>query len=194
MWGGFATMPAVRDVPLVARRSRRDRLEVRAALGLRSAARLVLVSFGGHGTERIDLAALSKLEGFTAVIAGPSSNSIKGSLVYLNEGDLYACGFRYEDLVRAVDVVVTKPGYGTIAECVANDAALVYTSRGHFVEYDVLVENIPRWLRSGFIDHGDLFAGRWEHHLEKALSLPEPPEHPAVNGADVVAEDLLGLL
>ena len=74
-------------------------------------------------------------------------------------------GLRYEDLVAAVDVVITKPGYGIIAECVANDTALVYTSRGHFVEYDVLVREMPRWLRCGFISNDALLAGagsrRW---------------------------------
>ena len=48
----------------------------------------------------------------------------------VNEGDLYDRGFRYEDLVAAVDVVLTKPGYGIVSECVANDTALLYTSRG----------------------------------------------------------------
>ena len=46
--------------------------------------------------------------------------------------------------MRAADVVLTKPGYGVIAECLANDAALVYTSRGRFLEYQVLVEALPR--------------------------------------------------
>ena len=194
MWGGFATMPRVDDMPLVARRSRRESLEVRRALGLDPAARLALVSFGGHGTERIDLDALSKLKDFTAVMAGPSSRTAKGSLVSLDERDLYARGFRYEDLVNAVDVVVTKPGYGIIAECVANDTALLYTCRGHFIEYDVLVTHIPRYLRSGFIDHADLFAGRWERHLESLLTQAPPPERPPVNGADVCADVLLEML
>ena len=55
--------------------------------------------------------------------------------------------FAIEDLVRAADVVVTKPGYGIISEAIANDAALLYTSRGRFVEYDVLVKEMPRYLR-----------------------------------------------
>jgi L-arabinokinase len=194
MWGGFATMPRVDDVPLVARRSRREPLEVRKALGLDPGGRLALVSFGGHGTERIDLDALSKLKGFTAVMAGPSSANVKGSLVALDEREFYARGLRYEDLVNAVDIVVTKPGYGIIAECVANDTALLYTSRGHFIEYDVLVTHIPQYLRSGFIDHSDLFAGRWEHHLEKVLAQSPPPERPPVNGADVCATALLETL
>ena len=56
--------------------------------------------------------------------------------------------------------MVTKPGYGIIAECVANGTAMLYTSRGHFVEYDVLVREMPRFVRCGFIDQEALFAGR----------------------------------
>ncbi len=63
---------------------------------------------------------------------------------------MYAAGLRYEDVVRAVDVVVTKPGYGIIAECLANDTALLYTSRGHFIEYDVLTRDAPRFLRTAY--------------------------------------------
>ncbi len=104
---------------------------------------------------------------------------------------MYARGLRYEDLVRAVDVVVSKPGYGIISECTANDTALLYTSRGHFVEYDVLVAAMPRFLRCRFIDHDDLFAGRWAAHLDALLEMPPPPESPATNGADVAARRLV---
>jgi L-arabinokinase len=107
---------------------------------------------------------------------------------------MYAAGYRYEDLVRAVDVVATKPGYGIIAECLANETALLYTSRGHFIEYDVLVEAMPRFLRAGFIDHADLFAGRWRAHLDDLLAQPDPPDQPATNGAEVAADKLLALL
>ena len=48
-------------------------------------------------------------------------------------------GIRYEDLVGAAEAVVTKPGYGIISEAIANDTAILYTARGHFPEYDVLV-------------------------------------------------------
>jgi hypothetical protein len=107
---------------------------------------------------------------------------------------MYAAGFRYEDVVRAVDAVATKPGYGIISECVANDTALLYTSRGHFIEYDVLVREMPRYVRCQFIDHPDLFAGRWATALNALFSQPPPPERPAVDGAEQVAEHLLALL
>jgi hypothetical protein len=118
----------------------------------------------------------------------------RGSLHTLDERAMYAHGIRYEDLVRAVDVVATKPGYGIIAECLANDAAILYTSRGDFVEYDVLVAAMPRVVRCAYIDHDDLFAGRWQPHLDGLLAQPSPPERPPVNGADVAADRLLGMI
>ena len=60
---------------------------------------------------------------------------LPASVRFVDERAIYAAGYRYEDLVRAVDVVATKPGYGIISECIANDTALLYTSRGHFAEY-----------------------------------------------------------
>lgn len=180
MWGGFATMPAVLDVPFIARRSSRDPAEVRRRLGLPANERLALVSFGGYGVEGLPVAALRQLAGYRALLPGD-----------VDEAALYAKGLRYEDLVRAVDVVVSKPGYGIVSECLANDTALLYTSRGHFVEYDVLVAAMPRFLRAAFIGQADLLAGRWRAHLDALLAQPAPPEQPPANGAEVAADRIL---
>jgi hypothetical protein len=88
--------------------------------------------------------------------------------------------------------VVTKPGYGIIAECIANDAAVLYTDRGRFAEYDVLVEAMPRYLRARFMPREDLFRGRWRDHLDAVVAQPSPPERPRTDGAQVAASYLLG--
>jgi L-arabinokinase len=183
MWGGFATMPTVIDVPFVARQSSRDPREVRQALGLPEDRCLVLVSFGGYGLEGLNVSALRQLADYQVLVPGD-----------VDESAMYASGLRYEDLVRAVDVVVTKPGYGIISECIANDTALLYTSRGHFVEYDVLVSAMPRYLRSAFIHQDDLFSGNWRVHLDWLVAQPDPPEHPATNGAAIAADHLAGMI
>ena len=112
----------------------------------------------------------------------------------VSEPHLYGSGLRYEDLVGAADVVITKPGYGIISECVANDTAVLYTSRGRFAEYDVLVREMPRYLRCRYLDQEDLFAGRWRAALEALLASPAPPEHPRTDGAEVTARMLLDRL
>jgi L-arabinokinase len=135
------------------------------------------VSFGGYGLQG---AARPRLPGYHVLWPGE-----------FDEGAMYDRGFRYEDVVRAVDVVVTKPGYGIISECIANDTALLYTSRGDFREYPVLVEAMPKYLRCAFIDHADLFSGNWAPHLDRLLAHPAPRQKPATNGAEVAAELVL---
>jgi len=196
MHGGFDSYSTVVDVPFVARHSRRGRPEVREALGIVGDRPVVLVSFGGVGQEGLPLDAVAREGGLTVVTTAPPSSPRAGTVlarrldsgvVLVDERALYAGALRYEDLVAAADVVLTKPGYGIIAEAIANGAALLYTSRGRFAEYDVLVREMPRYLRCRFISNDDLAAGRWTPHLAALLAQPPPPERPATNGADVVA-------
>jgi UDP:flavonoid glycosyltransferase YjiC (YdhE family) len=199
--GGFAGLERItRDIPFVARQSLRDPDDVRRAIGLppRAGDRpLVLMSFGGYGLAGLDSRALDALGDYriatTDLPARDHSIQPAPGLLYLSEERLYANGYRYEDLVRAADVVVTKPGYGIISESIANDTALLYTSRGRFVEYEVLVKEMPRYLRAQFIDQDDLLKGNWAPALEALLNQPAPPEAPALNGADVAADEILRL-
>ena len=190
MWGGFEMAPPERtsDIPLVARRSGRKPADTRRALGLPPDRKLVLLSFGGHGVKGMAPEAFASFGGeYAAVLTGHLEMSVPasqgdGAVFEFDEQSLYDQGWRYEDLVAAVDVVATKPGYGIIAECAANDTALLYTSRGHFVEYEVLVQEMPRYVRSQFIPQDALFAGEWLPYLEELLS-QDRPEPADVSGA-----------
>jgi len=107
------------------------------------------------------------------------------------EDEFIATGFRYEDLVAAVDVVMTKPGYGILAECVTTGTAMLYTSRGSFREYDLLVREMPRFVRSRFISHADLLAGRWLSSLQALMAQAPPPGTMAADGAEQAARALM---
>ena len=176
MHGGFATFDTIVDVPFIARHARHPRDEVRRALGLPLDRPLVLSSFGGYGVSGFDVTALDCLDTYGVVLTHRDASDevmamLRRASTRSAKPDLYGIGLHYEDLVAASDVVATKPGYGIIAECIANDTAVLYTSRGHFVEYDVLWW--PRCrdtARCGFIDHEDLFAGRWRSALDASSS------------------------
>jgi hypothetical protein len=122
---------------------------------------------------------------------GPAAAPLPAGVFAVPESAIYERGFRYEDLVRAADAVVTKPGYGIISDCVANGTAMLYTSRGRFAEYDVLVAEMPRVLRCRFIDLESLLAGRWHAALGELAASPPPPERPRTDGAEVVAALIL---
>jgi L-arabinokinase len=193
MHGGFNGFSALRDMPFVARHSHRDPGEVRRALGLPPLAPLLLPSFGGYGVQGLDLSTLDCLGDCAVVVLHRDDDWVPtGHGVYqVSESSMYGQGLRYEDIVRAVDVVVTKPGYGIIADCIANGTALLYTSRGRFAEYPVLVSEMPRFLQCGFIDQEALLAGRWREALDKLSSAARPPERANTDGAIEIAELIL---
>lgn len=189
MHGGFATIDPVLDLPFVARHARHGREEVIARLGLPADRPLALSSFGGYGVRDLDLATLDCLDSWTVVITGrePPAARLPRGVAVVDEARVYDSGLRYEDLVAAVDVVVTKPGYGIVSECVANGTAMLYTSRGHFVEYDVMVREMPKVLRCRFLDQESLLAGRWREALEALVDAPPPADAPPTDGARVAA-------
>jgi hypothetical protein len=162
---------------------------VRRLLKLPDRAPLALSSFGGYGLNVFDPHRLDCLDSWCVVMTGPHpAPPLPGGAKFVDEADIYDAGLRYEDLVRAVDVVVTKPGFGIVAECIANDTAILYTSRGRFVEYDVMVAEMPRFLRCEYLELDALLAGRWRDALERLRRQPPAPEKPRSDGADIVAE------
>jgi L-arabinokinase len=171
--GGFEPMSAVTiDIPLIARRSQRDPAEVRRVLGVSDDRPLVLVSFGAYG---VALTAEALRQDGLAIISP----------------DQPPPGLKYQDLIAAADVVVSKPGYGIISECVANDTALLYTSRGRFAEYDVFVQEMPSLLRCRYMSNEELHEGRWEKSIAALLSQPRPAQTARVDGAAVAADYIL---
>jgi UDP:flavonoid glycosyltransferase YjiC (YdhE family) len=202
MSGGFESFSNVKDIPLIARHATKSREEVVKALKLPADKPIILVSFGGYGLSSLDTEPLSKFRKYTVVTTTTAplgrtrkdASERKGSFVSIPEEAVYDAGVRYEDLVAAAEAVVTKPGYGIVSEAIANDTAMLYTSRGHFPEYDILVKEMPHHLRTAFIDQNDLFAGKWEGPLDKLLAQPKPKKKPETNGADVAAEILLKTL
>lgn len=207
--GGFAGFRRIRDLPFIARHSHHEPTAVRDALGLPRDTPLVLVSFGGFGLEQLPLESVARAGRHVIVTTRtPTANesaadegwhqrrvaSERAGVVVVDERALYGQGWRYEDLVAAADVVVSKPGYGIISECIANGTALLYTSRGRFAEYDVLVESMPRYLRSAFIRPHELRSGLWTPHLDRLLLQAPPPPGADTSGAAVAASLILGLI
>ena len=213
--GGFETFPVIDDIPLIARHAGRGRDEVRAALGIPARKPAVLASFGAYGVESLAGGPIDCLPDWTLVVSnrtmrqegdigqhaprtgvagnGQGGPDVEASTVHVNEDELYARGFRYEDLVAAVDVVLTKPGYGIVSECIANQTAMAYTSRGRFPEYEIFVREMPRYLRCAYISPQDLGAGRWRMALEDALSQPQPGAV-RTDGADVAVAKIIDML
>lgn len=187
--GGFEVFGRVTRVPLVARRATQPAGATRAFFRLPASGRVALLSFGGYGLPSLDLAGIDCRDDWTIVTTDRVTTGAAAPphVRRIVEREFLDGDFRYEDLVAAADVVMTKPGYGIIGECISTGTGLVYTPRGPFREYDVLVDALPRLVRSAFISHDDLFAGRWRRALEATLAQPDPPERMDPTGAEAAA-------
>jgi L-arabinokinase len=189
--GGFASLPAVRDIPLIARRSTLSRDDARRLLGIASDRPVVLASFGGHGL-RLSYANAADGNDVTLLVTDHEAavGESRGRLHVFAAADLNARHVRYADLVAAADVVISKPGYGIVSECIANGTALLFTLRGRFLEQDVFLGEMPRVLRTREISRDDLLAGRWHEAVSRLLEQPSPPERMAANGAAIARDEI----
>jgi L-arabinokinase len=189
--GDLSAFPRRTEVPLVVRRPRLTRVEARRRLGL-GLAPAALLSFGGLGLPGFEFSVLSKLRSFQ-FLSEPTGSDAPANVRVVSLAELAAQGLTYLDLVAAADVVVTKPGYGIVTDAIAGRTRMIYTERGDFPEYPVLVEEMPRWLPAVHVTNADLLAGRLRPALEAVLALPFP-EPPRMDGAEVAAQALLAAI
>ena len=97
----------------------------------------------------------------------------------------------FADILASCDIVISKPGFGLVSECIANRKPLIYADRGDFAEYPYLVKGIETYLRNAHIPSADLYAGNFSATLENIKTAPEPKAHLASGGAELIAQELL---
>jgi hypothetical protein len=180
-FAGDLSVFSIREpVGLVARRPAVAREEARRRLGL-DARPAVLLSFGGVGLPALDRGGVQVADGFRWLRPADVDDR-------LEELEL-----TYPDVVRAVDVVVTKPGYGIVTDAIAAGTRVVYTERGDFPEYPILVEGMERHLACVHVSNADLLAGRIEEPVRRVLRMAVPAA-PDLDGGARAARRLLELL
>jgi hypothetical protein len=186
--GNESVIHQVEDQPLVARTSALTKAEIRRRLNLSTSTRVGLISFGGFGLKAFDPSPLGRLAGWVFL----TDNSLPGAPENLRP--VPAAQFiTYPDLVKAADVVITKPGYGIVSECLANGTACLYTERGDFREQALLVEGLHRYGRAQPINNAELRSGNWHDALSTLLQQPPPSETLFTNGDTVIADRLAQL-
>jgi len=190
--GDLPAFSVVRDTPMLGRKAVHSKEFVRDQLGLMEESRpVVLFSFGGMGLNSGNFNALELLKDYKFITTFPMNNK---SIQVLKALDQY--GITYPDLVNAVDVVVTKPGYGIVSECAINHTRMLYTDRGPFREYEVILEQLAQWNCAVYIERDRLLNGNCREELEKLIQMdpeivPGATEAANADGAKMIAEQIL---
>ena len=187
----FAAFNRVEDVPLVARRASRSREDLRRELSIPLDARAVLLSFGGFDAASLDLQALGAWSNY--LFLWTPSDAARVGKAPANVRCLPRRQLDYPSLVAACDAVVTKPGYGIVADILANRVPALYTDRGPFREYPVLAQALEQHGRARYVPQAEVRAGRLGPHLDALLADTRPWTDLRLDGATVVAEQICQL-
>jgi L-arabinokinase len=186
--GDLSAFPDSRPIPLVARRPLAEPGDVRRRLGF-DARPLALLSFGGLDLE-LPLAKLASMDAFQFATTA-AATLVPANVRRVDGRQLHEAGWTYIDLVAAADVVVSKPGYGIVSDCIGARRPLIYTDRGDFPEYPILVREMPEYLPAFYVSREALMAGDFAAALDAAVGAPFPKQTARTDGAEVAAEQIL---
>lgn len=180
----MAAFPKRRELGVPARAGRNRRAELAAATGADPAKRWILLSFTTLDWDENALArvrALRDWEFFTLPPLGwPGANfrAVDRRVV------------SYSDVLASCDVVLTKPGFGVLAECAVNHRPMIYVERTDFREYPVLEAAVKRHFRHVHLPASDLYRGELRAALE-AIERAPPALEPVSAGGDVDAARII---
>ncbi|NCN09357.1 MAG: glycosyl transferase [Leptospira sp.] len=149
----------IEKVGLVGRKSLLSKKEARTKFKFKTDIKYFLFSFGAYGLKDIVWNWDCIPDDWVIVcseLAGFESEQI------LNIPHTY-----YPDLVKAVDFVVTKPGYGIISEAIFAETPIIYTDRGDFAEYPHLVKALEKSHLCSYISQTDLLRFDFKESIEK---------------------------
>ncbi|MDN5941409.1 MAG: hypothetical protein L0H94_05970 [Nitrospira sp.] len=159
----------------------RDRLA--SALDLAPNEKTVLVGFGGIPLTSLPLEQIERLRHYRFLFDGPIPSGC--SRIH----SIKTLPFSFKTLLASVDVIMTKPGYGTIVEAVALQQPVLYVRRYNFADEQPLVDYLHRYGRGVELSLDDFTQGRWEAALHQAIDIPAPssPPPPSTGATDAAA-------
>lgn len=171
-------------IPLPAAKDR-----IRTQLHIAGDDALVLVAFGGIRLEALPFDRMESMPGIQFLIDGPvpSHSRHVHSLATISE--------RFSTVLSSVDLIMTKPGYGTTIEAIAVQTPMVYVRRHNFADEESIVTYLRRYGRGIELSREDFLNAHWDPAIRQALALPKPATPPpACTGATDAAMHLLPFL
>lgn len=181
-------MPAFRqtvDVGPIAAPVYQDRRGLRDAVGVSKDERLVAIAFGGIPLTAVPWDQIDAMTGYRFIVPGtvpPHSHRAVSS---------ETLPFPFQTIMASCDLLLTKPGYGTIVEAVASATPVLYVRRYNFPDEHSLITYLHRYGRGAELSAEDFANGRWRRTLEAVLALPAPhvsapPPTGAAEAADIL--------
>lgn len=180
--GDMSVFPKAVDVPLVAQPGIPRRADLARTYGLPLDKTWALLSFSTLDLPPGALREMSSNPDLCFLTVKPLEWSVPG---------FYAIDrrqFTFSDVLASCDVVVTKPGFGVVSECIVNNKPICYADRSDFIEYPILVRGIEQYLQHAHLPSQELYRGVVSEYVRACLQAPPPVDHLPAQGDEVVCD------
>jgi len=176
----------VSDVPLITRRSQRPHEEVLRRLGAdpRDSRTRVMIGMRGNISIPALAAAAKHAKDFLFLCLGVGSRDLPRNARHVVLGP----DLSFPDVLSVCDIVVSKLGYGILADSIACQTGILFPPRTGFREDGILRASACRYVKASEIPLPRFLAGDWLEHLRRLRDSPAPLETMETNGAQVCAE------
>ncbi len=172
----------VRGIGPIADPAPSRRAELRYRLAVADREQVVLVGFGGVPLASLPWTAMERMDGYRFIFDGPLPRP------FATIHELRALPFSFKEVLASVDLIMTKPGYGTTVEAVTLGIPVVFVRRHNFADEPPLVAFLQQYGRAAELSLEEFLAGRWQTSFAALRSSHTPPQHPpAPTGADDAA-------
>ena len=176
-YGDLSAFPNIVDINHIARMGKDIRRYIYEDFGISSDCKLILISFGGLGLDSVDWKKLEELRDYHFFTYSPLPYEVE-NITYIEPSEIL-----HPDMVKSVDAVVSKTGYGIVSECIENQTPLIFCERDYFREYHVLAKGLNEWDGGVFLKRNELLMGNWKEALDKASDLKGNISEIPCNGA-----------
>lgn len=156
-------------------------------LGFDPDKKYILFSFGGHELPNFTLNNWPNGCEFQPLIIADDKNLDK-RFTRTNQ-ELSKNDVSYADVIAAASVIVTKPGYGIVTDCIFNQIPMIHMPRGRFAEYPTLLKALDENLNHVLIQSEDISPEKIITLAKQLVNQKAKPISIPLNGvAQAVAE------
>lgn len=174
------------DVPLVASRSNRAREDVLTRLEILADPR-PRVLIGMRGGISLDALRDAAAAGSHLLFINPHHVEVPLPDNVIS-GNFSEFGVSFADLMSISELVISKLGYGIVADCIAARTRLLWPRRNDFREDELTAAGSRRYIAHRELPTNDFYEGNWNDHIEALLAQPMPTEHARLDGPEVAAK------
>ncbi|MDX2255849.1 MAG: glycosyl transferase [Pseudanabaenaceae cyanobacterium bins.39] len=176
------SFPLVQDVGLTGASPHYESAYLREKFALDHDRPTVLLTFGGLSLQSIPYHNLAKFPDWQFITFDRQAPDLP-NLIQVNR-EASDC-FRPVDLMVVCDRLITKPGYGTLAEALKVGIPVICLTRDGFLEAEILIDGVKNYTHHQIISPEEFYQSDWDF-LNLPLHPPQLEQKLDVNGNSTI--------